>query len=116
MLTCRVTRVFSFALLLGTHLSAQEIAKHRPDFGSVPLYFEQNKGQTDAQARYIARSPNLVGFVLPNGWTLALNRQTISIHIADADPRAALVPANPVEGIPNYYRGSRSTTARQHYC
>src|SRR5258708_32198560 len=108
----RAASVFSLALLLTTPLSAQ----HPSKFGSVPLYFEQNKGQTDAQARYIARSPNLVGFVLQNGWTLSLNGQPISMHIADADPKAALVPANPVEGIPNYYRGSRSTTARQHYC
>jgi len=81
-----VTLAPSLALLLGTHLSAQ----HPSNFGPVPLYFEQNKGQTDAQAHYIARSANLVGFVLQNGWTLSLNGQSISMHIAHADPKAAM--------------------------
>src|SRR5438105_11279001 len=88
-----------FTLLLATYLSAQHASK----FGSVPLYFEQNKGQTDAQARYIARSANLVGFVLQNGWTLSLNGQPISMHIGNADQKAALVPESPIEGISNYY-------------
>src|SRR5260370_7162236 len=87
MVTCRVTRVSSFILLLGTHLSAQELAKHRPDFGTVPLYFEENKGQTDAQARYIARSANLVGFVLQDGWTLSLSGQPVSMHIQGRRPK-----------------------------
>src|SRR5258708_27703890 len=115
MLTCRVTRVFSFALLLGTHLSAQEIAKHRPDFGSVPLYFEENKGQTDAQARYIARSGSLVGFVLQDGWALSLGGQPVSMYIKGADPKATLVPEGSVEGITNYYLGPRAITALPHY-
>src|SRR5258706_7923850 len=107
----RATSVFSLALLLTTHLSAQ----HPSKFGTVPLYFEQNKGQTDAHARYITRSTNLVGFVLQNGWTLSLNGQSISMHIADADAKAVLVPENPTEGITNYYLGSRSVTNIQHY-
>src|SRR5216684_8089129 len=107
----RAASVFSLALLLATHLSAQHASK----FGTVPLYFEQNKGQTDPQARYIARSANLVGFVLQNGWTLSLNGQPISMHIAHADSKAALVPESPIEGITNYYLGSRAITALQHY-
>jgi uncharacterized repeat protein (TIGR01451 family) len=100
-----------FTLLFTTDLSAQHASK----FGTVPLYFEQNKGQTASQARYIARSPNLVGFVLQNGWTLSLNGQPISMRIAHADPEAALIPENPIEGITNYYLGSRAITALQHY-
>src|SRR5260370_29469906 len=107
----RAESVFSLALLLTTHLSAQ----HPSKFGTVPLYFEKNKGQTDAHAHYIARSANVVGFVLQNGWTLSLNGQPISMRIANADPKAALVPDLPIEGITNYYLGSRATTALQHY-
>src|SRR5258708_4545605 len=103
--------VFSFAFLLGTHLSAQG----RSNFGTAPLYFEQNKGQTDAQARYIARSPSLVGFVLQDGWTLSLNGQPVSMHIVSAHPKTALIPETQIEGITNYYLGSRAITALQHY-
>jgi hypothetical protein len=114
MLLRSATRVFSFGLLLGTHLSAQDVAKH-PDFGDVPLHFEENKGQTDASARYIARSASGVGFVLQNGWTLSLGGQPISMHIADADSKATLVPEGSVEGITNYYLGSRAITNLPHY-
>jgi sugar lactone lactonase YvrE len=107
----RVTSVFTLALLLGTQLSA----KHASNFGAVPLYFEENKGQTDAQARYIARSANLVGFVLQDGWTLSLHGQPVSMHIAGANPKATLVPEHSVEGITNYYLGSRAITNLQHY-
>src|SRR5258708_30705322 len=105
----RAASVFTFALLLGAHLSAQQPSK----FGTVPLYFEQNKGQTDAQAHYIARTANLVGFVLQNGSTLSVNAQPISIHIANANPQTPLVPDNPVEHLPHYYLGSRPLTALQ---
>jgi len=107
----RVTRVFSLPLLLATYLSAQ----HPSNFGAIPLYFEQNKGQTDVQAKYIARSPNLVGFVLQDGWTLSLQGQPISMHIAEANATAMLVPEHSVEGITNYYLGSRTITNLQHY-
>jgi hypothetical protein len=107
-INCLLTPLFSFALLLGTAQAAS-------NFGIVPLYFEQNKGQTDAHARYLARSANLVGFVLQNGWTLSLHGQPISMHIKDADPQAALIPENPIEGITNYYLGSRTITNLPHY-
>src|SRR5216684_1078701 len=58
----RATRAFGLVLLLVTTLTAQE---RHPDFGNVPLYFEENRGQTDAHARFLARSASLVGFVTP---------------------------------------------------
>src|SRR5437660_1168959 len=115
MLLHSAIRVLSFGLLLGTLLSAQEAAKRRPDFGNVPLHFEENKGQTDASARYIARSASRVGFVLQNGWALSLGGQPISMHIADADSKATLVPEGSVEGVTNYYLGSRAITNLPHY-
>src|SRR5882672_5490046 len=101
----------SLVLLPGTRLSAQ----HATDFGAVPLYFEQNKGQTDDQAKYIARSPNLVGFVLQDGWTLSLHGHPVSMHIANANAKTTLLPESSVEGITNYYLGSRAVTNLQHY-
>src|SRR5216684_3352979 len=108
----RATRAFGLVLLLVTTLTAQE---RHPDFGNVPLYFEENRGQTDSHARYLARSSSLVGFVTQDGWTLSLNGQPVSMHIAHANAKARFIPETTVEGITNYYLGSRSITALPHY-
>jgi hypothetical protein len=107
----RVTSVFSLALLLGTYLSAQDGS----NFGTIPLYFEENKGQTAPHAKYIARSQNLVGFVLQDGWTFSLNGQPISMHVAHANAKAVIVPEGRIAGISNYYLGKRAITKLPHY-
>src|SRR5260370_16295273 len=109
------TRISTFVLFLVTSLMAQGAVKRHPDFGNVPLYFEENRGQTDAHARYIARSTSLVGFITQDGWTLSLNGQPVAMHIAGANKNARLVPEDSVEGITNYYLGSRAITALPHY-
>src|SRR6266567_7751542 len=91
--------ITSFTFLLLTSLSAQDTVKHHSNFGNVPLYFEQNRGQADAPARYIARSTSLVGFITTDGWTLSLNGQPVSMHIAHANTKATFVPGAAVEGI-----------------
>jgi hypothetical protein len=107
----RLVAVCALALLIGTPLSAQ----HLSNFGTVPLYFEENQGQTDSRARYVARSANLIGFVLQDGWTLSLNGQPISMHLVGADSKAPFVPEGSIEGKTNYYLGTRAITNLQHY-
>ncbi len=68
-----------------------------------------------SDAKYIARSANQVGFITQDGWTLSLHGQPISMHITGADPKAALLPESPIEGITNYYLGSRAITSLPHY-
>src|SRR5260370_3358509 len=109
------TRISTFVLFLVTSLMAQGAVKRHPDFGNVPLYFEENRGQTDSHARYIARSTSLVGFITQDGWTLSLNGQPVSMHVANANAKARLVPEGAAEGITNYYLGSRAITSLPHY-
>ncbi len=109
-----VTRGSSFVLFFVTSLIAQDAVK-RHDFGNVPLYFEENRGQTDPRAKYIARSAALAGFITQDGWTLSLNGQPVSMHIAGANPKALFAAERPVEGITNYYLGNRTITGLQHY-
>src|SRR5260370_10591387 len=108
----RSSRAFGLVLLLVTTVTAKE---HHSNFGNGPLYFEENRGQTDAHARFLARSASLVGFVTQDGWTLSLNGQPVSMHIAHANAKARFIPETTVEGITNYYLGSRSITALPHY-
>src|ERR1700682_5045920 len=52
-------RIIVSGLFLVTGLMAQDTVKRHGDFGHVPLYLEENRGQTDAHARYVARSTSL---------------------------------------------------------
>ena len=104
----KVANSLIFTCFLVTKLTGQNT-------GNVPLYFEENRGQTDPHARYLARSAGQVGFITQDGWTLSLHGQPISMHITSANPKAALHPENPIEGISNYYLGARAITKVPHY-
>jgi uncharacterized repeat protein (TIGR01451 family) len=107
-------RTSCLAFFFVTGLPAQD-AITRDNFGNIPLYFEENRGQTDPRAKYIARSTALAAFITPDGWTLSLNGQPVSMHIAAANPKALFAPERPLEGVTNYYLGNRTITGLQHY-
>src|SRR5258708_240638 len=92
----RGTGLLSLGLLAGMAVSGQSTgqntAKVSHDFGRVPLYSEENRGQTDARARYVARTGNLVAFLTQDGWTLSLHGEATSMRIADASPNAPFAP------------------------
>src|SRR5712675_935599 len=56
-------------------------------------------------------------FLLVTGLTAqdSVKRQPISMHIAHANTKARFVPEDAVEGITNYYLGTRAITALPHY-
>ena len=78
--------------MIGMGLNAQtpvpNTAQVRLDFGSIPVYFEENRGQSDARARYVARGGNLVAFVTEEGWTISVNGAPVSMRIVGADRKA----------------------------
>src|SRR5438132_1653917 len=43
-------------------------------FGQLPLQFELNRGQTDAEARYLARGPGYTFFLTPSEVVLSLRK------------------------------------------
>lgn len=47
-------------------------------FGNLPLYFEANRGQTDAGIGYFARGQNHTVYLRPNGATIALGSDASS--------------------------------------
>ena len=90
--------------------------EHRPSlFGKVPAYFEENHGQADARALYIARAGDQTAFVTSDGLVLALKDQAVAMHLVDADPRVRFATQSPLEGVSNYYLGRRAFTGLQHF-
>lgn len=108
-------------------------ATHKPaaeTWGKLPLSFEENRGQTDARVRYLARGPGYTLFLTADETVLSLREPagsaateaTTPAQSATADPkpepatlRLSLAGANktpassaevPLAGRSNYFRGS----------
>ncbi len=102
-------RFACLALPIGMGLKAQIT------FGRIPVYFEENRGQRHTSARYIVRSANEIGFVIPEGLMLSLTGEAIAMRIIDADPNARMAAEGEVGGVANYYLGKRSFVGLKHY-
>src|ERR1044071_4247925 len=90
------------SLLLGACALAQSAlsaAKIRSDFGNIPVYFEQNVGQTAPPVRYIARTGHLTAFITPDGLALAAGNSSVAMHVTGASTKAVLIPEDPFEGV-----------------
>src|SRR5438874_1751020 len=70
-------------------------------YGQVPLAFEANQGQTDAQVDYVARGSGYALFLTPGGATLSLQQVASDagskdLHVVASDVlQLQLVGANP---------------------
>jgi Beta-propeller repeat/FG-GAP-like repeat/Viral BACON domain len=113
-----------FVLLYCTALSfsalnAQPAVQHNSGaaraFGKVPLTFEENRGQTDSRARYLARSAGMTVFLTGDGYTLSAPGGSLSMHIAGANRAARVAGDARVEGISNYYLHGRAITGIPHF-
>ncbi len=60
-----------FALLTVLSAAALAAAAPRPSPGRLPLQFEENRGQTDARVRYLARSSDRTLFLTADGAVLS---------------------------------------------
>jgi uncharacterized repeat protein (TIGR01451 family) len=94
-------------------------------FGSLPLAFEENRGQTDARARFLARVPGYTLFLTRTGAVLSIERpstsqgkgpknrrhgdvvsESVGIRLIGADPETELVGMDELPGKSNYFVGN----------
>ena len=82
------------------------------DFGKLPLAFEPNHGQSDAQVDYLSRGSGYTLFLTPGGATFALRRpdakgaDVLRMDLAGASVRPAVSAEGRLPGEVNYLRGS----------
>src|ERR1051326_605392 len=108
----------AIVLFLGTCAFAQSAvstAKVRSDFGNIPLYFEQNRGQTQPGVRYLARASTLTIFITDDGLTMSVGGDSVSMHVAGSTAKPVLTAENAMEGVSNYYLGARAITGVPHF-
>jgi sugar lactone lactonase YvrE len=75
-------------------------------FGAVPLVFEENRGQADPRALFLAHGARYSAFITRQGATLSLGGHAVTLTLRGADPRARPEAASPAEGVSNYIRGT----------
>jgi hypothetical protein len=85
-------------------------------YGKVPLSFEANRGQTDAQVKFLSRGSGYILFLTPTEAVLALRSQPSSVSgqesqtvlrmkLVDANPAPKVVGLDKLPGKVNYFIG-----------
>ncbi|HYF01237.1 MAG TPA: SBBP repeat-containing protein, partial [Planctomycetota bacterium] len=76
-------------------------------YGRIPLHFEENRGQVDASARFLARVQNGGTVALePTGFALLGDGAPLRLTFAGRAAAPAITAEAPLPGVVNYYRGT----------
>lgn len=103
----------------------QASAKLVESYGKIPLHFEPNQGQTDAQVKFLARGPGYALFLTPTDAVLSLTatkrpegeardprdrgpleQALVRMHLEGANPKARIEGLEPLPGKSNYLVGN----------
>src|SRR5258708_3455879 len=88
---------------------SQETATER--YADLPLSFEANQGQADAQVRFLSRGSGYSFFLTQSGAVLSFSSEADSIlrmQLAGASSSARIEGVDPLPGKSNYFAGSDS--------
>ena len=81
-------------------------------YGQLPLSFEVNEGQTDAQVNYLARGQGYTIFLTPQAAMLSLQQAgsttgvALRMQLVGSNADAQATSSDRLEGVANYYTGS----------
>jgi hypothetical protein len=87
----------------------------RTDFGDIPLHFEENRGQADPAALYLARGHNFDLSLTRAGVNFSTSDDVVEMRIIGANEDALINAEEPLEGVSNYFVGSRFINGVRHY-
>lgn len=83
------------------------------EYGQLPLYFEENRGQFEAEVQYMARAGGYHLFLTPSEALFGLKAQAgdeaalLSMRLLEANPSPSLVGENLQAGQSNYLIGNQ---------
>jgi hypothetical protein len=89
----------------------------RDAYAKLPLSFEENKGQTDSQVKYLTRGPGFILYVTGKEMVLAsqdASRGVLRLKLEGANPHARVEPLDKLPGITNYFIGNDPAQWRTH--
>ncbi len=73
-----------------------------PQYGKLPLHFEENRGQTDARVHYLARSADRTLFFTPEGAVLSAGGAAVRIRLRGANRSIRIEGLDREPGVSNY--------------
>ena len=87
------------------------------EYGKIPLGFELNQGQTDAEVQFLARGAGYIVFLTPTNAVLSLRRQgeenaapkqatVLRMALLGANPASKVSGLDQLAGKSNYYIGN----------
>ena len=84
-----------FLILSCLPLFPEATTQARDAYAKLPLSFEENKGQTDAQVKYLARGPGFILYLTGKEMVLTgqdPSRAALRIKLEGANPNAKVEP------------------------
>jgi hypothetical protein len=76
-------------------------------YGLLPLAFEANQGQTDAQVKYLARGAGYTLFLTADGAVLSLASDSVlRMRMAGSNPNSHAAADDRLPGVSNYFIGN----------
>ncbi len=97
-----------------TPLSDEQKAQLQEAYGRIPLSFEANTGQTDAQVDFLSRGQGYTLFLTSTGAVLSLQKRTeegntasvLRMEVVGGNPEAQAAGLNALPGTVSYFRGN----------
>ncbi len=102
-------------------LAAGGMSRAADAYGQLPLSFEANQGQTDAQVNFLSRGSGYTLFLTPGEAVLALKQPSgvgdqgsepgdvVRMQIVGADPASRAIGLDALSGRTNYFVGNDPT-------
>lgn len=104
---CEMRYLIQIALLLNINcLAATPDTRLANEYGRLPLSFEINTGQTDAQARFLARGPGYSVFLTDRGPVLSMRQGALRLLFPGSSQQPGLQGIEPLQGRSNYFIGA----------
>jgi hypothetical protein len=89
-------------------------SRMQASYAALPLAFEPNQGQTDAQVKYLARGSGYTLFLTANDAVFSLRSRhaknesnaVVRMHLAGGNSLAKIEGGDPLPGVANYFLGN----------
>src|SRR5690348_9915652 len=88
-------------------VSVYFVQQAKADYGHVPLFFIENRGQVDRDVRYMVKSPGLAAFFENTGVSIAGGESALHLRFPGANPGAVIEGIDPLPSKANFLIGPK---------